>query len=219
MNDALLMPPEIAAPVIGVCKKVKVAVKEHVNKHGGYKYVSVDKFYEDMGPLLAEAGLIIMMHERAVESDGKWLNVTYDIYLISEGGKTYGPVTRTQGVLANGPQAYAAAQSFAEKYFMRQLFKIPTGEEEADADSQPRSQIPATKKTTTPAAEAYPADASAQARDACLSIVTMAKTVSELRQWAVDNNAVLAKMLDADRDAVRKAYAEHEKVLKQKEAA
>lgn len=215
MNEQMMMAPEIAAPVIGVCKKVKLAVKEHLNKHGGYKYVSVDKFYEDMGPLLAEAGLIIMMHERAAESDGKWLNVTYDIFLIGESGKSYGPVTRTQGVLANGPQAYAAAQSFAEKYFMRQLFKIPTGEEEADADSQPRTQIPASKKQTKPAAETYPPDASATATAAMLTFIDNAKTVQELRLWAVDNSAVLSKLVEADRQKVRDAYAAHEKTLKE----
>lgn len=206
----LTMPPEVSGPVVDICTKVKVAVKEHVNRHGGYKYVSVDKFYEDMGPLLAEAGLFIMMHEKSCETDGKWLFVTFDIYLIHKSGKSYGPVPRTQGVLATGPQAYAAAQSFAEKYFMRQLFKIPTGEEEADADSQPKSQIPASKKPSK--------DFTAE-RDLAIGALQMCADAEALDSWAVDNKDQIHRLPPAEQKAVREAFAAHKKTLQQKEAA
>jgi hypothetical protein len=212
------MPAEIAGAVNDVCTKVKMAVKEHVNKHGGYKYVSVDKFYEDMGPLMAEAGLFLVMNEAASESDGKWLTLTFAIYLYHKSGKAFGPIMRSQGVMANGPQAYAAAQSFAEKYFIRQLFKVPTGEEEADADSQGKAPIPASKKLN---AHKVDAGTSAVAKDAAIMAISMAQSVEILESWAVDAKVAMDRMAEADVAEVRKAYKAKHTELKsqQKEAA
>jgi hypothetical protein len=139
----LVMPPEIASSIVKVAGNIKMVVKDHLNKHGGYNYASVDNFYSDMGPILSDAGLIILMNELESKSDGKWLHITFAIHIYHSSGKSYGPVIRTQGVMANGPQAYAAAQSFTEKYFLRSLFKIPTGEAETDADAQAKQPIPA----------------------------------------------------------------------------
>lgn len=215
-NDNLVMPAEIAGAVNDVCTKVKMAVKEHVNKHGGYKYVSVDKFYEDMGPLMAEAGLFLVMNEAQSESDGKWLTLTFHIYLYHKSGKAFGPVVRSQGVMANGPQAYAAAQSFAEKYFIRQLFKVPTGEEEADADSQGKTQIPASKK---PASNKVSPELSASARAVAIEAIGMTQTLEILQSWGVDAKAEMDRMQPDDLAAVRAAFKRRHDELKQKEAA
>lgn len=217
-NDNLVMPAEIAGAVNDVCTKVKMAVKEHVNKHGGYKYVSVDKFYEDMGPLMAEAGLFLVMNEAQSESDGKWLTLTFHIYLYHKSGKAFGPVVRSQGVMANGPQAYAAAQSFAEKYFIRQLFKVPTGEEDADADSQGKAQIPAGKKVN---GHKVSPETSAVARDAAIMAIGMAQNLEILQSWGVDHKVEMDRMSADDVAEVRKAFkAKHDELkAKQKEAA
>lgn len=219
-NDNLAMPAEIAEGVNGVCLNVKKAIKDHRNTHGGgYAYASVDTFYEDMGPLLSEAGLFIMMDEARAESDGKWLMLTFNIYLYHKSGKAFGPVVRTQGVLANGPQAYAAAQSYAEKYFLRQLFKIPTGEKEADADSQPAKEtIPATKKPDSH--HKVPPENSAGDKQVALTAISMAKTVAELDKWAQDNKVEMDRLTDKDVAEVRKAFKEkHNELKQQKEAA
>jgi hypothetical protein len=212
------MPPDIALSINEICAKVKMAVKEHLNKHGGYKYVSYDRFLEDIGPLMAEAGLILVMHEAEAVSDGKWLTLTFHIYLYHKSGKAYGPVVRSQGVLANGPQAYAAAQSFAEKYFIRQLFKVPTGEEETDLDSHAKTQIPASKK---PASNKADDKTSAVAKDAAIMAISMAQTLEILQSWGVDHKAEMEKMTDADVAEVRKAFkAKHDELkAQQKEAA
>lgn len=217
MEAVLTMPPEIAAPVVEVCTAVKKAVKEHVNKHGGYKYVSIDKFYEDMGPLLAEHGLIIMMNERAVESDGKWLNLSFDFYIYHKSGKQFGPVTRSQGVLANGPQAYAAAQSFAEKYFMRQLFKIPTGEEDADGDSQTnKAPIPAKQKPAS--VELLSVADSARERDTLLASLTLCTSREGLLEWSNSTSKLRERMHRADVEVLQSAFKDQQAELKGKAA-
>lgn len=219
--SALGMPAEIAGAVNDVCAKVKMAVKEHVNKHGGYKYVSVDKFYEDMGPLMAEAGLFLVMNEAAAESDGKWLTLTFHIYLYHKSGAAFGPVVRSQGVLANGPQAYAAAQSFAEKYFIRQLFKVPTGEDDTDADSHGKAPIPVTAPKRAPKAETVTllsADESSRERDVLLKNLTLCTSSDEMLAWAQNTAHLRNKLHTADREALKAAYLDLQKSLK-KEAA
>lgn len=213
------MPAEIAEGVNGVCSNVKKAIKDHRNTHGGgYAYASVDTFYEDMGPLLSEAGLFIMMDEARAESDGKWLMLTFNIYLYHKSGKAFGPVVRTQGVLANGPQAYAAAQSYAEKYFLRQLFKIPTGEKEADADSQPKEAIPASKKSESH--HKVSASNSAQDKQVALMAISMAQDIAALDKWAVDNKVEMDRLTDKDVAEVRLAFkAKHNELKQQKEDA
>jgi hypothetical protein len=217
MEAILTMPPEIAGPVVDVCSAVKKAVKEHVNKHGGYKYVSIDKFYEDMGPLLADAGLILMMNERSAESDGKWLNVSFDFYIYHKSGKQYGPVTRSQGVLANGPQAYAAAQSFAEKYFMRQLFKIPTGEEDADGDSQSNKQAIPAKAKPAPVELMAVAD-SARERDTLLASLSLCTSTDAMLTWIEKTAKLRERMHKADVVVLQDAYRDQQATIKGKAA-
>lgn len=218
-NDNLMMAPEIADGVNGVCTKVKRAIHDHRNTHGGgYGYTSVDTFYEDMGPLLAEAGLFIVMNEVEAASDGKWLTLTFAFYIYHKSGKAFGPVMRSQGVLANGPQAYAAAQSYAEKYFIRQLFKIPTGEKEADADSQKNEPIPASKKTAAKQ-DSKPEPDYSKERDLAIEALKMSETLSDLDKWGVVNKPEINRMPAKDQQAIRDAFAEHKKVLEQKKEA
>ena len=57
------MPPEIAKAIVAVKAKVKMLGKEDENRFGKFKFVSVDQFYEMIGPLMAEAGLLIVTDE------------------------------------------------------------------------------------------------------------------------------------------------------------
>lgn len=141
------MPPEIAAGIVKVMKAVKQLGTDERNQHGGYNYVSTDKFMGLMRPLLAEAGLLVMMDERAIDTKefGKngtaWLFAEYDIWLYHESGAEFGPMTRRTMVPAAGAQSFGALQSYLLKYFMRNLFQIPTGEK--DADDLPQEGMPA----------------------------------------------------------------------------
>lgn len=196
--EALIMPPEIAEAIIFVLARVKTLVKDNVNKHGGYKYVSYDNFLAIIGPLLAEAGLIIVMNESESHSDGKWLHVTFQIYLYHSSGKHYGPISRTQAVMANGPQAYASAQSFVEKYFMRQTFKIPTGEElEFDADTQSNKEpVPPSKPKAT--------------KDQLMKLLDATTSKDALLSWAKDTSDDRAALPLDQKAILTKRYKELE---------
>lgn len=139
------MPPEVAQAIVAVMKQVRQLGKDDKNQHGGYKYVSVDKFYDLVGHKMAEAGLFVLMDEVSTKieqvagKDSKWLWATYAITLFHESGAEYGPLTRDIALPASGPQAFGSGQSYVEKQFLRALFKIPTGDKDADDVAQDES--------------------------------------------------------------------------------
>ena len=57
------MPPEISKAIIAVKKEVKSLQKEDENKFAKFKYTSVDTFYESIGPMMAKAGLFLVIDE------------------------------------------------------------------------------------------------------------------------------------------------------------
>ena len=133
---APVMPPEIIKAIIGVMSEVKKLAKEGNNAFQRYKFTSVDQFYEAIGPLMVRHGLCNMAFERsttveireAVDERGAvkksaWLLAEYDFWLYHESGAAFGPIARSIQVSATGAQSYASAQSYVEKYFLRNLFK------------------------------------------------------------------------------------------------
>jgi len=136
------MPPNIAAAVVAVASKVTSVSKDNSNEHGRYMFASVDQFYALVGPLMADANLFILadlVRSEVIRSDkAGQLNVEFNLYLVHASGEMFGPITREVTVVAAGPQAYASAESFVTKYFMRNLFKVPTGDKDDDADVQPK---------------------------------------------------------------------------------
>lgn len=144
------MTPAIAAAIASVCRDVRQLGADERNYHGKYNFVSVDKFYLAVGPLLAKYGLSTLSTVTRAEivetsnEDGKvrsHLHTSWDIYLVHEDGSVAGPFRRDVTVIASGPQSYASAESFANKYFLRSTFKIPTGDQD-DADMSTLDPIP-----------------------------------------------------------------------------
>lgn len=156
MTEAPAMPPPIAAGIVNVMSKVKQLGADGRNDHGRYNFVSVDKFYSAIGPLCAAAGIFVLANETSSEtyeaknSKGDTVNmlrIVYAMNIVHETGAMYGPVERSVTVVAAGPQAYASALSFVTKYFMRNLFQIPTGEKD-DADLAEPENTPVPPKNT-----------------------------------------------------------------------
>lgn len=136
------MPVEIAKAIIAVAKEVKRLGADSNNEHARYAYVSVDKFYEQIGKLMAEAGLAVIVDETGSDvKEGKsgnpWLFMRYQLMFMHESGATSPPMGRSCALPISGPQAFGAAQSYVEKQFLRQVFKVPTGEKDAD-DTAPQ---------------------------------------------------------------------------------
>ena len=157
-----IMPPEIAKAVVAVMGKIKPLAKEGNNTFQRYRFTSVDQFFEAVGPLMSEAGIFTVLFEgpmqivtrestddRGNTKSSVWLVAQYDVWIYHESGASYGPLARSIQVLASGPQSYASAQSFIEKYFLRSLFKIPTGDDD-DADAQRKEPLPPTPPKPEP---------------------------------------------------------------------
>jgi len=162
------MPPAIAQAIIAVKKQVRQLGSDESNKHAGYSYVSVDKFYERVGPLMAAAGLALLIDETAsaveisesTDRDGKlrktpWLFAQYSLAFMHKSGPVSSPMRRSLAMPINGPQTYGAAQSYIEKQFLRQVFKIPTGEKDADETAQ-GEDAPATRRSVPRRQEVAP---------------------------------------------------------------
>ena len=136
------MPASVAAAIVAVKKQVKQLGHDDKNEHGRYNFVSVDKFYATIGKLMADAGLALLIDETATEirasdkSGNPWLFVQYDLTFMHEDGSLAPPLHRSCALPINGPQTYGAAQSYIEKQFLRQVFKVPTGEKDADDTAQ-----------------------------------------------------------------------------------
>jgi hypothetical protein len=151
------MPEAIAAAISGIQGSIRRVEKDGHNTDGGnYRFASVDAFFEFIGPLLAEHGLIIDMDEMdegaeyyvvtktykgGGASEQRWMRARFAFTIQHRSGVawSHNPI-RTVDVMVTGPQAYGSAQSYAFKQYLRTLFKIPTGEREdvdyhrADAD-------------------------------------------------------------------------------------
>lgn len=150
------MPGEIASRVLLVMRAVGKLAKDSKNDQGRYNYTSVDAFLEVVNPACAEAGLIIspielsseMSSFEATDRDGKTklrrqITFTFNFMLIAEDGTSWCNENdkRSVTVEATGAQAYGAAQSYVLKQYMRALFQIPTGDEDADAADKMQASI------------------------------------------------------------------------------
>lgn len=122
-----------------VTKQVGTLGKAAFNPHGQYKYVSIDKYYEQVGAAAADAGLSWILIQDKFEihpSVGKqgMISVGYKITVFHEDGDVIPDFSYTSIIHPiQGAQTVGSAMSYADKVFQRQLFKIATGEEDADS--------------------------------------------------------------------------------------
>lgn len=233
-EKSLPMPPEIAKSIVKVMGEVKKLSKDETNKHGGYKYVSVDQFFELVGRLMADAGIFDVVEEvessieirETVDQYGKtkksaWLSTKYEIFIYHESGAVYGPLHRQQQVAATGPQSYGASEAFVEKYFLRNLFKVSTGEK--DADDQPQEGLPSEAKWSGRAG----ANAREEEDQAARFYVTQSKErftkiedIQQLREWWESQKSVMNDLFNGKDDPLyidlRKAFADWGDELKKR---
>lgn len=176
MSD-ILMPPKVTEAVAAVMKEVPKLAKGERNTHGNYNFASIDDFLEAVRPLMAKVGLVIASDEDDFEVIDKWLRMRF-AFSVHCGGESAGPYRRSIMVLASmGAQAFGAGQSYAEKQFLRSLFKIATGEGSAiDADSHAQQPLERTQ------ARMIDAPMNGPARSAPKRLAGIHKTVSALRE-------------------------------------
>jgi hypothetical protein len=139
MSETPLPLAVITAAIIKTRKDVGTLGKAAVNPHGNYKYVSIDKYYEVVASAAAKNGLFWTISE--VKSTlnpniGKTgvLDATYTITMYHESGAVayeFSRITMVHPI--QGAQTVGSAMSYVDKVFMRQIFAVSTGEEDADA--------------------------------------------------------------------------------------
>lgn len=196
------MPASVAKGVIATTRGVGKLYRDARNNFAEYNYVSIDSFYEALGPLMAEAGVFTIVDEIKAVVDKGMLACEYEIFLVSEEGDMYGPIKTNVTVKAQGPQAYASAKSYAEKYFLRQIFKVPTGEK-IDADMHDKDVLP----NVEPQVKRMAKDASAAKRDELINGLTSCQTVEDLRSWEkANNNGIKRQLWDTDAAAIDDQY-------------
>lgn len=149
-------PKVIAEAMFSVQKQVKKLAHDSKNDFQSYNYVSIDAYYEAVRPWLNEAGLMIIPNEdeAAISPDGKTYKVVFSFIVMHQSGEVWEvPIRRTVYLQYGGAQSCGSALSYAEKFVMRTLFKIPTGEYDPEQDN-PVREVEQTAKTVVVDADA-----------------------------------------------------------------
>ena len=209
------MPKSVAARVVAVTRNIKKLFRDERNKFAEYNYVSIDSFYEALGPLMADAGIFVIADEVKSVVDKGILVSEYELYLVSEEGDMFGPIKTNVSVKAQGPQAYASAKSYCEKYFLRQIFKVPTGEK-IDADMHDKDILP----NTEPQIKKMSPEASAAKRKELIDGLTSCQNYAELKEWeATNNNGIKRKLSPQDAAAIDEQHDLVKKHLTERKVA
>lgn len=149
-----VMPPEVAKAVRDVALKIKRLGVDEKNNFQSYSFVSIDKFLEFVGPVMAEAGIFFLMNETehevrdGVNDKGSKVTVLFlrwDIFVVHESGAAAGPFPRSVIVQGAMAQAFGSAQSYVWKQFARGIFAIPTGDKD-DPDLHANDVVPAPRQ-------------------------------------------------------------------------
>lgn len=140
------MTEQIHASIVKAICKVQLHIdavkKSQKNVHGGYMFASTDDIYAEIMRRMADAGLVVMSLEeeaeiQRLERDGKvvqWAKMVFGFILATEEATWEDRRSkRTLYIQVTGPQTFQAAQSYAEKAYLRALFKIPTGDMDLDS--------------------------------------------------------------------------------------
>lgn len=219
-------PPKIAAAIVKVMKAVNGQLdKNGFNKHGQYKYATVDDFYDFMRARCADAGLAFIADELEREviviSEGKAprLRLLYAITIVHESGESYSGIERETMVVADGPQAYGSGQSFVLKYFLRALFMVPTGEPDADAEAAEPLPPSGKKRPNAPVQDASETKLK-QFIDNLKAFLDGSPSAPDLLEFEAKNGAGLKRLRDAykDRDDVKPLLGKIEAIYEQNRA-
>ena len=135
----------IVKAICRIMSTVEAVKKSQRNAHGGYNFASTDDIYASVTHKMGDCGLVLITREESceivrVEKEGKtsqWARITFSFVLATEEGTWSDPTAqRTLFIQVTGAQTFQAAQSYAEKAFLRSLFKLPTGDMDLDAMPQ-----------------------------------------------------------------------------------
>lgn len=232
-----LYPAKIASSILKITREIGKIVKRGENKFHSYAYAKWEDILDQLAPLIAEHGLIIIpneLHHNVLESIAT-IAITYEFTIVNEDGDVW-PDKPKQTQLCkirdskNVIDDKASSKCFtqAQKYMMLALFKIRTQDmADADADSNP---IPAQRKRPVPSTDGKTPphlipiiDGEAPAAWVARFIDKIAKadTEAEIDAWDKANDPVIGRVQQHSVDAYNKlvdALNEHQERVKPKVA-
>ncbi len=136
-------PKVIANALFQIQSQIGTLGYDSNNDFAKYKYVSIDKYYEKMRPLMNEAGIMIIPDEleSSLSEDRKLYRALYQFTILHKDGATWNfPIRRSITLPFTGAQSAGSALSYVEKIAMRTIFKINSGERD-DADMLEQSDF------------------------------------------------------------------------------
>jgi len=170
MSEGSISVQTIHGSIVSAICKIKMTLaavaKSQKNHHGNYMFASTDDIYAALTKKMGECGLVSIPLELKHEiqrtqrpskdkqgniiklADGSpvmenvnWLHVEVGFALATAEATWIDPTAkRSLFIQYTGPQTHQAAVSFAEKAWLRSLFKLPTGDMDLDAMPQAESE-------------------------------------------------------------------------------
>jgi hypothetical protein len=132
-------PKVIANALFDIQSKIGALGYDSDNGFANYRYVSIDKYYEKIRPLMNDAGIMIIPDEleSSLSEDKKLYRAVYQFTIIHKDGAVWNfPIRRSITLPFTGAQSAGSALSYLEKIAMRTIFKINSGDKDSiDADS------------------------------------------------------------------------------------
>jgi hypothetical protein len=143
---------QVISALVNAAKAMPSLVKGARNEHGGYNYVSIDSMYENIAQVALGFGLTWKAREVSFDvmpDFGKYGTIVtgYAFDLMHEETGTIWTDFFACSIAhpPQGAQTAGSALSYADKLFMRTVFKVQTGEKDADAtDGSEMTHKPAT---------------------------------------------------------------------------
>lgn len=171
--------------------------KSRKNEHGRYMFASTDDIYAALCKLMAAAGLVCIGLEAEppeivrVESNGKtqqWAKMRFQYVLATSEATWADPRSqRSLFIQILGPQTFQAAQSYAEKAFLRSVFKLATGDMDLDESDQP--DAPRARKKSSAQSKR---DGTDQKFNELIKMIESTNTEDELRELRVATGSDIA---------------------------
>jgi len=223
----------IAKAIASVMADIGVVAEGGENKFQNYKYMSYKDLYRKLTPLMGRAGLAVIpseKHKNIFDNDTAVM-ATYQFTIIHSSGEIWPHSPEWTGMSrardSKGgfdDKALNKCATAAQKYFLKALFQIPSGEDDEDADHhdghvdqapkpRQRAAVPSpTAAEEKPAAPPTPAEPSELATiegegmkawaARYVAAIQTAKTEADLNQWDARNNTTLDLIYEKARDTV-----------------
>ena len=135
------MSEELNAKLVKIQHELKAPKDQH-NGFGNYNYRSLENILESVKPLLAEAGLSIILSDEMVEVGGKvYVKATATISdgKVSISNTAYAREDESKKGMSD-PQITGACSSYARKYAVQGLFAIDDSKDPDTESYQRRTQ-------------------------------------------------------------------------------